>query len=184
MRSFVHVVPHVVVLGIAPWSGELLADNADPAPTREGSAARSQRWILSFVETVHGWFSVQSPGLSMRPGADATVAEDREAPELIGGGLDAAQGEADTFLALALSNSECAIDDSAFQSLQGGCKDLASKLVWIRGGTLGSAWSWKAATSLCENLTANGLTDWRLPTVAKLQVIAAGGKYLHLQIQT
>jgi len=74
---------------------------------------------------------------------------------------------------------DCAIEDASFQSAEGGCKDLAASIVWTRGPPGG--WSWAATRTVLESLESGGFSDWRLPTVAELQDLAANGKLWHLQ---
>lgn len=49
-------------------------------------------------------------------------------------------------------------------------KDSVSKLEW-QDDAVGSTMKWESAIQHCENLTLDGLADWRLPNINELKSI-------------
>jgi hypothetical protein len=75
----------------------------------------------------------------------------------------------------------CALEDGVtWASEDGGCKDLITGLVWSTPnmGNPG-AWSQGAAEQLVNDSSEGGHSDWRLPTVAEMQTVAANGASTH-----
>ncbi len=65
----------------------------------------------------------------------------------------------------------CVNEDIGWKTLNGGCQDQLSGLVWSSRG----AWrerktvDWKYALNNCAALVEGGYDDWRLPTLAECQ---------------
>lgn len=82
----------------------------------------------------------------------------------------------------------CALEDAAFQTLDGGCKDLTSGLIWsadyfqVYQSSGASVLTFSAATDYAQNLVEGGFDDWRLPTQAELLDLHANGGAAHLNL--
>ncbi|MBL8896652.1 MAG: DUF1566 domain-containing protein [Planctomycetes bacterium] len=73
---------------------------------------------------------------------------------------------------------DCVRNDASFQSQEGGCKDLSAGLVWsVDTGVR----TWEQALSDAANLVQGGYSDWRLPTIAEMQVASANGAQTHIR---
>ncbi len=72
----------------------------------------------------------------------------------------------------------CRVDDAAFSSADGGCRDNRSGLVF--GRRLPRAQQSKAAQR-CRELVEGGFDDWRLPSATELRGMARRGGRNHLQ---
>jgi hypothetical protein len=68
-------------------------------------------------------------------------------------------------------------DDAAFSTLDGGCRDASTSLVWSKRTTSQKR---DNAASYCSNLNEGGQTDWRLPTAAELHQLSTDGGATHL----
>ncbi len=73
---------------------------------------------------------------------------------------------------------DCVVNDAAFNTEGGGCRDLSTGLVWSHQD--GSNNSYEYGVSYCANLTEGGQTDWRLPTIGELEAVYANGAWTHL----
>lgn len=71
----------------------------------------------------------------------------------------------------------CQVDDAAFLSAEGGCRDEETGLVWSR--RLPKARQ-QGAVNRCRNLVESGYDDWRLPTANELRGMARNGGRSHL----
>lgn len=78
---------------------------------------------------------------------------------------------------------ECAIEDDAFVTADGGCKDLATGLVWgtKNMGHQGAGWGWRSARRLTADAQEGGMDDWRLPTVDELRQVLGNGAASHFR---
>jgi hypothetical protein len=66
----------------------------------------------------------------------------------------------------------CAVpDDAAWASVEGGCKDLQTALVWSLPGAGGSG-NYSYAKSSADTLVEGGFGDWRMPTKSEMQTAA------------
>lgn len=73
------------------------------------------------------------------------------------------------FLSIGFVMADCLNEaPGAFESTDGGCKDIASGLVWSDHST-GVQYSFSAGQKYCANLVQNGYTDWRTASVAELE---------------
>jgi hypothetical protein len=81
---------------------------------------------------------------------------------------------------------QCRVNDTSFNSQDGGCKDLKSGLVWSPDHrALGNPYEPNASAHAFCNTTLNGnsyggYSDWRPPTVGETQTALANGLYTHL----
>jgi len=75
----------------------------------------------------------------------------------------------------------CALpDDSAFATADGGCKDLATGLVWSTSGMgNGGNWRWNLAKDLIDTSTEAGFGDWRMPSLDEWLDVIANGAATH-----
>lgn len=80
--------------------------------------------------------------------------------------------------ASAMTSNACIVNDAAWTTADGGCKDLATGLVWSLAAP-GSV-SWDYARNYGANLVEGGFDDWRMPTEAELQAAWANGAPTHL----
>ncbi|TDJ55177.1 MAG: DUF1566 domain-containing protein [Planctomycetota bacterium] len=55
----------------------------------------------------------------------------------------------------------CAVEDDSFATADGGCKDMATGLVW---GVIGINRNWPTSVDLIADSVEAGFTDWRMPT--------------------
>ena len=76
------------------------------------------------------------------------------------------------------NRGDCVLNDAAFNSEGGGCKDLATGRVWSHQD--GSNNSYEYGQNWCGNLTEGGQTDWRLPTIDELTTVHSNGAWNHL----
>ncbi len=77
----------------------------------------------------------------------------------------------------------CLVEDGAWATADGGCKDLVSGLVFSSRATTrenGSGYKWDQAVNACAALAEGGKSDWRLPTVKEIGVEALNGASTHL----
>ncbi len=79
----------------------------------------------------------------------------------------------------------CAVNDGAFATADGGCKDLISGLVWssdLKGfaGPSSSSGSQQDCDTLGSRVEGGGFTDWRTPTVGEVQRAVVNGLSSHL----
>ncbi|MGI9427294.1 MAG: hypothetical protein ACR2NM_01460 [Bythopirellula sp.] len=82
----------------------------------------------------------------------------------------------------------CAVEDEDFETADGGCKDLATGLVFGSQTTPAEpdihTWDRVRAENYCvelgESPLGEGYTDWRLPTVRELNTAIANGLNTHL----
>jgi hypothetical protein len=86
----------------------------------------------------------------------------------------------------------CRVNDSDFNSADGGCKDLNTSLVWspdLRAftggpgsspGLSGSFDGWCSQELNSDPAKGGGFTDWRSPTVDEVTEALANGLYSHL----
>ncbi len=77
----------------------------------------------------------------------------------------------------------CAIEDDAFVTIDGGCKDLVTGLVWgtRNMGHGGAGWGWRSAHHLTDDSSEAGHDEWRLPTVTEFQGVLANGAATHFR---
>jgi len=74
----------------------------------------------------------------------------------------------------------CAVEDGSFATLDGGCKDLATGLVWSTDGVeIGSQWRWSQAKDIIETSTEAGFSDWRMPTLDEWLAVIDNGAATH-----
>lgn len=75
------------------------------------------------------------------------------------------------------------LDDSDFVSADGGCKDVATGLVWSAGGCQGQTfcYTWPQADSYCESLADGGFSDWRNPSANEMSDACTNGAGSHVQ---
>ncbi len=71
----------------------------------------------------------------------------------------------------------CALNDEHFDTLEGGCMDLQTDLVW--GTRLAINASFSTAEQLVADSTAGGFTDWRLPTREEIETAFANDAISH-----
>lgn len=71
----------------------------------------------------------------------------------------------------------CVLEDGSFVTADGGCKDLATGLVWSAAHDLN--FTYPSAISIIENMKESGYTDWRMPTRAELEAVCANGASTH-----
>ena len=83
--------------------------------------------------------------------------------------------------AKATSGHVCANESDGFVTAEGGCRDLATGLVWgtKNMGHGGAGWGWRSARRLIEDSAEGGYEDWRLPSVAEVQAVLADGAAEH-----
>lgn len=76
----------------------------------------------------------------------------------------------------------CTLNDAAFNTQDGGCKDLATGLVWSIDSVKVQGFNnnYIGAVNYCANSTEGGQSDWRLPTKAEMTTVAANGAAAHL----
>jgi hypothetical protein len=79
----------------------------------------------------------------------------------------------------------CALEDGVtWVTAEGGCQDLQTGLVWstsnMGGGNYG--WTWSDADQFVADSTEGGYDDWRLPTKAELETVAANGAATHFSV--
>lgn len=67
-------------------------------------------------------------------------------------------------------------DNGFFRTEDGGCKDLATGLVWSLAI---DNWDWPLTNEIGQNLEEGGFTDWRLPTIEEMQTAHAHGAPTH-----
>ncbi len=75
----------------------------------------------------------------------------------------------------------CAIEDDAFVTADGGCKDLITGLVWgtKNMGHSGGGWGWRSARRMTVDSSEGAAEDWRMPTVDELREVLANGAATH-----
>lgn len=75
----------------------------------------------------------------------------------------------------------CAVEDGSFATDDGGCKDLATGLVWgsPNMGVGGGSWTWAGAKNQIELSSEGGFTDWRMPSRDEWQAVIANGAVTH-----
>ena len=73
----------------------------------------------------------------------------------------------------------CALNDEHFDTLEGGCMDLATELVW--GISSSPNWPFWYAEQAVEDSVEGGFTDWRLPTRTELETVVANDGVSHFQ---
>jgi hypothetical protein len=74
----------------------------------------------------------------------------------------------------------CAVEDDAFATADGGCKDLVTGLVWSTHNMgNGSNWLFEDSEQFISESTEGGFTDWRFPTVEEMETVAAHGASTH-----
>jgi len=75
----------------------------------------------------------------------------------------------------------CAVEDGAFATADGGCKDLATDLVWSSQnmGVTGGGVSLGNAEQAIADSSEGGFSDWRMPTAEEMQTVAANGSMTH-----
>ncbi len=85
------------------------------------------------------------------------------------------------------SSLACKINDSAFNTEEGGCKDLITSLVWGNAST--TPLSYPHAVDYCQRLIVNGFDDWRIPSINEFMTIVPitgdldfNGKHLNFNI--
>ncbi len=83
----------------------------------------------------------------------------------------------------------CLVEDGDFATAEGGCKDLATGLVWGQGSTAPDAVpgfitiaTWDEAVMFCEDSTQGNHGDWFLPNVDELAEVMANGGVGHLNV--
>lgn len=75
----------------------------------------------------------------------------------------------------------CAVpDDAAWASVEGGCKDLQTALVWSVDPAGGSG-TYSYAKSSADTLVEGGFGDWRMPTKAEMQTAVTHDTKNHLE---
>lgn len=72
----------------------------------------------------------------------------------------------------------CILEDTAFMTAEGGCKDLATGAVWSAEAPIGN---YAFAEAYCADLVEGGFDDWRIPTLTEMQEFCADGAYTHVQ---
>lgn len=85
-------------------------------------------------------------------------------------------------------SGQCLVDDTLFTTADGGCKDLATGLVWAAdtsaAQTSGNGVYGNSVPFLpCENLNEQvygGFTDWRAPTAGEIEDSITNGLNTHL----
>jgi hypothetical protein len=81
---------------------------------------------------------------------------------------------------------QCRVNDTSFNSQDGGCKDLDTGLVWspdLRGVEYPhkpNATAHAFCSQILNQAAHGGFTDWRPPTVGETQEALANGLYTHL----
>lgn len=79
----------------------------------------------------------------------------------------------------------CVSEDSNWATLDGGCKDLQSGgLVWSASAyaQTGQLTTYVTAQDYCSASTEGGYTDWRVPTLAELQMAQQHGAFTHINL--
>ena len=84
---------------------------------------------------------------------------------------------AGTSFPLAAQTGACQVDDTAFTTVPGGCKDLASNLIWST--VITPQMRYGPARDYCLSY-AEGGTGWRLPTKTEAEAVYQHGSNTHL----
>lgn len=92
--------------------------------------------------------------------------------------IDAILAQFGPIEAMAGDTHVCLVEDEHFATLNGGCMDLQTELVW---GTKYGNWSWSSATQIAEDSEQGGFINWRLPTRTELETVFVNGGVDHFE---
>lgn len=86
---------------------------------------------------------------------------------------------------MVVAPGDCILDDTLFNSEEGGCRDLTTGLVWsTQSLQFGIQSTWEGAKTYCEDLVEGGYDDWFLPSRDELQEVFANGSATHMNLMT